>query len=471
MPDAPSSSLRPSLPCGTVRSCRHYRLQPMKAKAPSRQRLSDKHADRDRHVLGLMSGTSGDGIDAACVRIAGRGENMRVEMVLHHHQAFAPSLRRRLAAAMAPAETTTQEIARLHADLGEAFARAAQAAIRKLPRTRRPTLIGSAGQTVCHLPDRRPGRTVTLQLGDPARVAALTGRPVVADFRQSDVAAGGQGAPLVPWTDWVLFRHPRIHRLLLNIGGIANLTWLPAGARSRDVVAFDTGPGNMIIDAMAALAGGGREHMDRDGRRAARGRILEPVLKSWLQHPFLSRRPPRSTGREEFGRPFIAAELPRLKRAGRSPDDWIATATAFTACCVANACRRWLGLEAAAPSAWLRSESNQLAGTGRALRGRPAAGPSVEMILCGGGAKNPVLTGFLAECLRNVTIRPIDSFGIPAQAKEALSFAMLAAARVDGVPADLPRVTGATRPAVLGHLTSPTVGRALPASELSEARP
>ena len=259
-----------------------------------------------------MAGTSGDGIDAACVRIRGVGADMRVELVLHHHKPFPASLRRRLAAAMAPADTTTQEIARLHADLGDAFGRAAEAAINKLPPRHRPTLVGLAGQTVCHLPDRRPGRTVTLQLGDPARVAARTGLSVVADFRQSDVAAGGQGAPLVPWTDWVLFCHPKIDRIVQNIGGIGNLTWLPAGGGQEDVVAFDTGPGNMIIDGLAALASRGRESMDRDGRRAARGRVLEGVLNAWLRHPYLTRRPPKSTGREEFGRVFIERELPRL---------------------------------------------------------------------------------------------------------------------------------------------------------------
>jgi len=381
-----------------------------------------------RYILGLMAGTSGDGIDAACIRVRGIGADMRVELVLHHHEPFAPNLRRRLAAVMAPADTSTQEIARLHADLGDAFGRVAAATIARLPRSRRPTLVGLAGQTVCHLPDGRPGRTVTYQLGEPARVAARSGLPVVADFRQSDVAAGGQGAPLVPWTDWVLLRHPKIDRIVQNIGGIGNLTWLPAGGGADDVIAFDTGPGNMIIDNLAFLTTVGRQHMDRDGRRAARGRALESVLAAWLRHPFLARRPPKSTGREEFGRVFVEAELPRLRRASRSPDDWIATATAFTARTIAIAC-------------------------GRLLAGRRSRG--CEMILCGGGAKNPVLTGHLASLLPTVQLRTIDSFGIPAQAKEPVSFAMLAAARMDGVPANLPQVTGARRKAVLGSLVVP----------------
>lgn len=405
-----------------------------KQTAEHRGRAKAVRRRQERYVLGLMAGTSGDGIDAACARIRGTGADMQVELVLHHHVPFAATLRRRLAAAMAPADTTTQEIARLHADLGDAFGRAAVAAIRRLPPRHRPSLIGLAGQTVCHLPDRRPGHTVTLQLGDPARVAARTGIPVVGEFRQSDVAAGGQGAPLVPWTDWVLFRNSRIDRIIQNIGGIGNLTWLPAGGGPEDVVAFDTGPGNMIIDGLVSLITLGREPMDRNGCRAARGRVLDEVLNVWLRHPFLARKPPKSTGREEFGRVFIEAELSRLKRASRSPDDWIATATAFTARTIARACNGLLQRQAK------RSR----------VRHRPC-----ELILCGGGAKNPVLTGFLARSLPVVTLRTIDAFGIGSQAKEALSFAMLAAARVDGVPANLPQVTGATRPAVLGAIVAP----------------
>jgi anhydro-N-acetylmuramic acid kinase len=364
---------------------------------------------------------------------------------------------------MAPAETTTQEITCLHAALGEAFGRAAQDAIRKLPPARRPSLIGLAGQTVCHLPGRRPGGTVTLQLGEPARVAARTGLAVVAGFRQSDVAAGGQGAPLVPWTDWVLFRHQAINRIVQNIGGIGNLTWLPAGARPQDVVAFDTGPGNMVIDALVAVATGGGEQMDRDGRRAARGRVLPDVLRAWLGHPFLARKPPKSTGREVFGAPFIEAELPRLMRASPRPDDWIATATAFTAQAIARACRALLKAgDGGRRAGRFRRPLAARAGA----KDASAAGKleqASELIVCGGGAKNPVLTGLLATLLPGVGLRRIDSLGIPAQAKEAVSFAMLAAACVDAVPANLPQVTGAKRSVVLGHVT-PAPVRRVPAS-------
>jgi anhydro-N-acetylmuramic acid kinase len=376
-------------------------------------------------VLGLMAGTSGDGIDGACVRIEGVGEGMKVRLLWHRHEPFRPALRRRLLSAMAPAETTTEEIARLHADLGDAFAAAAERSIRAARPAERPSLIGLAGQTVCHLPGRR-GRTVTLQLGEAARVAARVGLATVSDFRQSDVAAGGQGAPLVPWTDWVLFRHPRTGRAVQNIGGIGNVTWIPAGAGSGDVIAFDTGPGNMVIDELVARATRGRARMDRGGRRAAAGRVLHGVLAAWLEHPFLNARPPKTTGRETFGRTFVEGQMERLRTASRVPNDWIATATAFTARSIGRAYRRFLaGLDQS------------------------------EVIVAGGGAENATLMAALAAELPGTPVRSIGSAGIPAQAKEAVSFAMLAAACLDRVPANLPQATGAAHPAVLGRVILP----------------
>ncbi len=409
-----------------------------------------------------MAGTSGDGIDAACVRISGRGGDMRAHLVLHRHFNFPRNLRRRLMAAMAPAATSTEEIARLHADLGEAFAVAAIDTAGQLGKRLQPCLIGLAGQTVCHLPGRRAYRTVTLQLGDAARVAERTGLPTVSEFRQADVAAGGQGAPLVPWTDWVLFRHPTIARGVQNIGGIGNVTWLPPGATAEEVVAFDTGPGNMIIDGLVAEITGGRAFMDRDGRLARRGRVLPEVLAAWLSHPFLRQRLPRTTGRETFGRPFIEQELPRLRAASDRSEDWVATATAFTARTIADACRR---LNERPPvSGNPRARRSQTVAPDRAavpkssitsLRASSAAQPVCELIVAGGGARNPALMAALAAELPRATIRPIDALGIPADAKEALSFALLAAACADRVPANLPQATGAARPAVLGTWRMP----------------
>ncbi len=376
-----------------------------------------------------MTGTSADGIDAACIRATGRGPGLRVALLGHLHRPFAPGLRRRILEVMAPAETRTEHLARLHADLGEACAQAACRALKALPEAREACVIGLAGQTVCHYPGTCSRRTVTLQLGEPARVAAAAGIPVVAEFRQSDVAHGGQGAPLVPWTDWILLRHPRRDRAVQNIGGVANVTWLPAAGGPDKVVAFDTGPGNMLIDALVSLATDGRERMDRDGRRAARGRVLTPILARWHQHPFFSCRPPKTTGREAFGMQFARQQLPELRALSPRPDDWIATATAFTAETIARSYARWLPIT--------------------------RRGEGFELILCGGGARNRFLVSTLKRCMPVARIRPIDELGIASQAKEAVSFAILALARVDGVPASLPAATGADRPAVLGGLWLP----------------
>jgi anhydro-N-acetylmuramic acid kinase len=337
---------------------------------------------------------------------------------------------------MAPAETTTEEIAKLNADLGEAFAKAACRAIDEASRSRRPTLIGLAGQTVCHLPGNKRGRTVTMQLGEAARVAARTRVVTVSDFRQSDVAAGGQGAPLVPWTDWVLFRSPRTARCIQNIGGIGNVTWLPAGAGADDVVAFDTGPGNMIIDAMVAHATAGRQHMDRDGRRAAKGRVIHEVLAEWMRQTFFNKKPPKTTGREDFGRAFAENAVKQVKKHTTATNDWIATATALTARTIARSYKRFLpGFDV--------SNKQDVSKTAR------------EVIVAGGGANNPTLLAMLAAELPGVTIKPMSAIGIPVQSKECVSFAMLAAACVDRVPANLTQATGATRPAVLGRVITP----------------
>lgn len=385
-------------------------------------------SDEKRVGVGLMSGTSGDGIDAACVEITGHGLSMKVRFLWHHHEPFSPDLRQRLLRIMAPAKTTTQDIAGLHADLGDAFAFAAEKAIARNASAEKPSFIGLAGQTVCHLPGSR-GKTVTFQLADAARVAERTGLTTVFDFRQSDVAAGGQGAPLVPWTDWLLLTHPTTDRVIQNIGGIGNATWLPAKATEEQVLAFDTGPGNMIIDEIVSLATGGAEQLDHHGQRAARGRIRPEILDDWLNHPYLQESPPKTTGRETFGRPFVENQLGKLQSSGGSPDDWIATATAFTACSIAQAYRRFLpGFK------------------------NPALTAETEIIICGGGACNKTLLAMLAENLPNVRIRHMDELGIPTQAKEALSFALLAAACLDEQPANLPRVTGARHPAILGSI-------------------
>jgi anhydro-N-acetylmuramic acid kinase len=272
---------------------------------------------------------------------------------------------------------------------------------------------------------------VTLQLGNPQIVAARTGITTVADFRQTDVAVGGQGAPLVPWTDWLLFKNSRENRAIQNIGGIGNVTFVPSGGGPEDVIALDTGPGNMIIDLLVQYVTRGRETYDRDGRRASRGKVLPRVLERWMRHPFLRLPPPRTTGRETFGRPFVQRELPRLQAASGNPDDWIATATAFTARTIADAYRRWLpGLQDV-----IRSKRVRI---------------PLQVVLCGGGACNPALRALIGAELPGAEVSTIADFGLAPEAKEAVSFAMLAWARLCGLPSNLRQATGARHPACLG---------------------
>ncbi|HPF39167.1 MAG TPA: anhydro-N-acetylmuramic acid kinase [Phycisphaerae bacterium] len=394
-----------------------------------------------RLVLGLNSGTSVDGVDAVACRVRGRGAAMRVEYMGHVSRAYPAALRQRLMSVMAPAATTTEELCRLNTAVGEAFAATAALAIRRLD-LKRVDLIGSHGQTICHLPPsrgrqgNRGAETGTMQIGDAAIIAERIGVSVVSGFRQADMAAGGQGAPLVPWTDYTLFRDARRTRVIQNIGGIANMTWLPAGGAADDVIAFDCGPGNMLIDALVTHFTKGRESFDRSGRRAARGRVRDDVLRAMSAHPFLKRKWPRSCGREEFGVAFAQGLLKRFAPKRIPANDWIATATRFTAVCIATA----------------------YADVMKASARRGVGDRLAEVILCGGGHRNATLVRMLGEQLAamelaaGARITSTDDYGIPAQAKEGLSFAMLAVARTDGAPANLPQVTGARQGVLLGNV-------------------
>jgi len=378
---------------------------------------------RRLRVAGLMSGTSADGVDAAIVDIGPRG----VHLVAFETFPHPPDLRRRIFKLFDPAQARVDDLCHLNFVLGEAFAAAVVRLARKsgVPLAS-IDLIGSHGQTVCHLPEgRRFGRRTvrsTLQIGEPSVIAERTGITTVADFRPRDIAAGGEGAPLVPFADYVLFCDRRRTRAVQNIGGIANVTYLPAAGDARDVLAFDTGPGNMVIDRAAFLATRGRARYDAGGRMAARGRASARLLAELLRHPYLSRRPPKSTGRETFGAPFADALWRRARRRGLAPLDIVATVTALTARSIAGAYRRFL----------------------------PAM-PD-EVILCGGGAENRTLVRWLREALRPARVAPMDEFGLPARAKEAVSFAILAYAAVEGTANNVPSATGAGRPVVLGKI-------------------
>ncbi len=449
-------------------------------------------AKRERIVVGINSGTSADGVDAVVCRIAGRGLRMRVEYLGMASRRYPSDLRERILAVMAPAATRTEEVGALHRDIGLAFARTAQAALKKLT-IARADLIGSHGQTVGHYPAQGRGKRKqtpgwSLQLGDPALVAAAHNTPVVANFRQADMAGGGQGAPLVPWTDYVLFNDRKRARVLQNIGGIANLTYLPAGGAPEDAIAFDSGPGNMVMDALAQRLTHGRQTYDQGGRLAARGKVNETVLAAMLQHAYFKRQPPKSCGREEFGAAFVEAQLNTFARLKLTTEDWLATATALTAHSIERAYQRLGHIDevilcggGAKNTTLVRMLREQLAAQPRQTTGakmKPlsrsqtrSVNPSApELRRANQGA--PALpglgdTGPRAAAGAKVSVAPapqglgdkpttmpritrMDEYGIPSQAKECISFAMLAAARMDSVPANLPQVTGAQKAVLLG---------------------
>ncbi len=366
--------------------------------------------------VGLMSGTSMDGVDAAVCRVAGSGAGARLRVLGFLHRPYPRRLRERLRA-LAEGGTTAREVCLLNDAVGEAFADAAEAAARAAGV--RPDFAGSHGQTIWHEPGRGGRRTATLQIGEASLVAERLGCPVVSDFRPRDCAAGGQGAPLVPYADWVLFRRPGRVLAIQNLGGIGNVTVVTPDLGG--VFAFDTGPANLPVDEAVRAITGGREAFDRGGRRAARGRVDAGLLRDLLRHPFLRRRPPRSSGREEFGGRFVAG----LRRRRLRPDDLVATLTRFSAAATADAYRRFV-----LPRARLDG-----------------------VLLCGGGARNPVLVAHLRGLLAPIPVGFTEDAGLPGPMKEAASFALLAAETLAGVPSSVPAATGAARPVLLGKVT------------------
>ncbi|HEX6587631.1 MAG TPA: anhydro-N-acetylmuramic acid kinase [Longimicrobiales bacterium] len=376
-------------------------------------------------VLGLMSGTSLDGIDAALVRLGGDTRDSiewRVERFLT--RPYTSAERERIHDAIVHGDAA--QLCRLDAELGELFAEAALAVCAAAGVAPADVdLIGSHGQTVWHEPPIGGRRGATLQLTDPATIAERTGIDVVSDFRTRDVAAGGEGAPLVPWIDRTLFALPDRTRVLLNIGGIANLTRVPRRGSREPLLAFDTGPGNALVDAAVALATEGGETFDRGGARGARGAIDQALLASLLDDEYMRRPPPRSTGRERYGRPFVEGIVSH--RAPRDAHEWdslIATLTAFTAESIA-----------------------------RALREHVLPLGADELIITGGGALNGCMMAMLRERLPEIAFVDAAALGVDPEAKEALAFAVLAWAHVRRIPANEPGATGAAGPRVLGSFT------------------
>jgi anhydro-N-acetylmuramic acid kinase len=384
-------------------------------------------------VAGIMSGTSADGIDVAVVRIAAgtaRSGLARPKLTLLAHEGFAfpAALRRAVLAAMNAASTSTAELARLNWRLGVAYAEAARETVKRHEVTL--DLVGCHGQTLYHQPRAASfaGRrfACTWQAGEAAAIAAALGVPVVSNFRPADMLAGGQGAPLVPLLDYVLFADARRGRVLQNIGGIANLTAIPAGAAADRVMAFDTGPGNMVIDALAQEVFG--KSFDRNGALAAEGTVIAPVMEAALRNPYFHLKPPRTAGREQFGREYAAKFLAGCRRHSEKPKDALATATALTAETIARSYNRFV---------------------------KPRMKGEVDYIVSGGGARNHTLMAMLAQRLEPLgcELAASEEFGLPAEAKEAAAFALLAWQTWHRLPGNVPAATGAARPAILGQVT------------------
>ena len=389
-------------------------------------------------VAGVMSGTSADGVDVAICRISpAQTEEGQPRLKLLAHQAFPypRALRLAILAAMNASDISAAELARLSWRLGEVYSEAiaSTAAAHKLV----PQLAVSHGQTIYHQSTAKPylGRPLrcTWQIGEPAIITERLGIPVVSDLRPADMAAGGQGAPLVPMLDVCLFRHATKNRLLLNLGGIANITALPAACMSADVLAFDIGPANMLIDAcMTALY---NKPFDRNGAIAALGRVLQPIVDRLAKGKLFSAPPPKSLGREEFGTAFAARFLAECKAAGAASQDILATATALTADTILKACSTFC-----LPH----------------LKEHATLARTTELLAAGGGAHNRTLMQRLTVGFKGLGVRvsTTDSAGLPIEAKEAAAFALLGWLSWHGLPGNIPSATGARRAVVLGKVTS-----------------
>lgn len=386
-------------------------------------------------VLGLMSGTSADSIDVALVRISGsspRGgapPNLSSELLGHAAHAYPAKLRAEVLRIAEGAATPAGKISQLNVRLGGLFGEAALAACRQFRISpRKVSLIGSHGQTIFHQGEPVPffGKPTasTLQIGDPSTIANLTGITTVGDFRLADMALGGQGAPLVPYVDYLLYRHAKVGRVSLNLGGIGNITVLPPSCKPSQVLAFDTGPGNMLIDALVQRFTQSRLRYDKAARLATQGRAIPALLDDLMRDPYLRLAPPKSTGREYYGRDYVNRLLALGRRHRARPNDLIRGVTLFTALSVADALHRFV---------LPKTEISQI-------------------IVSGGGAHNPLILAQLTALLPGIQIAPSSQFGVPEDAKEAYAFALLAYETFHRRPSNLPSATGARGCAILGKI-------------------
>jgi anhydro-N-acetylmuramic acid kinase len=382
-----------------------------------------------RLAVGLMSGTSMDGVDAALVEIRGTAERPRVRLRAFVTLPYPPRVRERLLEIAGQKPASAGEISQLNFLLGHIFGEAARRVMQKgSVAAKRVRVIGSHGQTIYHqgLRSREAGKEIssTLQIAQPAVIAERTGVPVVANFRTADMAAGGQGAPLVPMVDYLLLGDAREGRVALNIGGIANVTVIPAGPKPEDVFGFDTGPGNMVMDALVRHFTKGRESYDAGGFMASHGKVNRTALAHALEDPFFRRQPPKSAGREQFGRVFVYRHfLPRRPQFA----DTVCTAAELTARTISDAIQKFV-----IPRAQVQ-----------------------RLIVSGGGARNKFLMNRLGELLPEMKVELSDRYGLPIDAKEAIAFAVLADLTMHGLPGNLPSVTGARRAVVLGTISRP----------------
>lgn len=389
--------------------------------------ISDKP---DRIAVGLMSGTSVDGIDAAAIRIEGEAPNLKVTLLAFENKPFPEAIRKEILCCFTPRNAIVTRLGRLSFLLGELYSKAALSVIQTAGLSPADVdVIGSHGQTIWHEPVPRKSCAYTVQIGEGSVIAQRTGVICVSDFRVSDMAAGGQGAPLVPFTEYLLFRSDKETILLQNLGGIGNITVLPKGCGVNDVYAFDTGPGNMVIDALVTNSTNGLLAMDKGGSIAARGQVDPWLLQSLLQHPYFTQHPPKTTGREVFGKEYADALIATAKQKGIPMENVIATATALSASSIAQAYRDFI---------------------------LPCS-PASRMILGGGGCYNPTLVNFIRKELAcyGIDVLTQEEAGGNSDAKEAIAFALLADCTLRGIPGNIPGVTGARNPALLGKISLP----------------
>lgn len=380
------------------------------------------------NVAGVMSGTSADGIDVAIVRITGADEKIKFKLLRHSHTSYPDTVRANLLALMNSQASRVADISRMNFVLGELYANAVKSAVRNAG-VKKLDLAGCHGQTIYHQGERQEFLServsCTWQLGEGAVLAARLGTNVVSDFRPADMAAGGQGAPLVPFLDYVAYRNKKRGRILQNLGGIGNLTAIPAGGTLEEIIAFDTGPANMVIDAcMETLFG---KRFDRDGRIAASGQVLDVPLAKALRHAYFNQQPPKTAGREEFGREFTQGFIRSCSKARKQ--DIVATATALTAHSIEIALRKFV----------MGAKKHRYN----------------DYVVAGGGAKNHTLLRMLREQIEPLGLKTAssESFGVPTQAKEAIAFALLAYQTWHGRPSNVPSATGARKPAILGKIS------------------